>query len=93
MNERAMLLRQIQSVRFSMWELHIFLDTHPNHAEATQMMQEYQEKSEKLIKKFEEKFGPLNSATANINMWEWITTPWPWENDDMDKEECKNVDL
>ena len=93
MNERDMLLRQIQSIQFSIWELHIFLDTHPNDAEATRMMQNYQEKSNKLVKKFEEQFGPLSSASGSANMWEWVSTPWPWENTNGCEEVCTNVDV
>ena len=93
MSERELLLRQIQSVQFSLWELHIFLDTHPNHEEATKMMRECQEKSDKLTQKYEEQFGPLNSASAGSNMWGWVSTPWPWENTTEKGEGCLNVDV
>lgn len=34
MNEQEMLMRKISSLRFSMWELHLFLDSHPNNCDA-----------------------------------------------------------
>lgn len=34
MSEQERLLRRIRAWQFSEWELHIFLDTHPNDCEA-----------------------------------------------------------
>ena len=34
MNEQERLLRQLSAYKFSSWELHIFLDTHPGNCEA-----------------------------------------------------------
>ena len=34
MSEQERLMRQINAYQFSAWELHMFLDTHPNNCEA-----------------------------------------------------------
>lgn len=81
MNEEQMLRKRIYAVRFACWELHLFLDTHPNDREAARKLEEYQKKGAKLIKEFEEKYGPIGETTQNTNCWAWISDPWPWEKE------------
>ncbi len=80
MSSREALLRKISVARFAAWELHIYLDTHPNDKSALSKFQQYQKKANELTAEFEEKFGPL---TANDeygdSSWKWIQSPWPWE--------------
>ena len=45
MNEQEMLMRKISSLRFSMWELHLFLDSHPNNCDAARKLEEARKKS------------------------------------------------
>lgn len=93
MNDKQALLLQLQSARFALWELSIFLDTHPENRKAFQMMQEYQKKNDALTKKYEELYGPLTSDSGSENRWEWITEPWPWENEANAEEVKLDVDL
>ena len=37
--------------------------------------------TEKLVKEFEEKFGPINETPQNTSRWAWISDPWPWEKE------------
>ncbi len=88
MNEREMLLRRLSSAQFAAWEMHIFLDTHPDDQQAIASYQKYHEKAQALIKEFEEKYGPITSSASAFGekRWEWINNPWPWENE----KETKN---
>ena len=58
MNDKEALLRRIHSLDFALWELHIFLDTHPANQQALQKFAELTEKRITLAEEFEEKFGP-----------------------------------
>lgn len=71
--------RRIHAMRFACWELHLFLDTHPNNCEAARRLEEYRQRLEKLIKEYEEQCGPLNESSKNTSRWAWINGPWPWE--------------
>ena len=51
--------RRINAMRFACWELHLFLDTHPNNCEAARRLEEYRQRLESLVKEFEEKYQPL----------------------------------
>ncbi|HIR57712.1 MAG TPA: spore coat protein CotJB [Candidatus Gallacutalibacter pullicola] len=79
MNEQERLLRQLSAYKFSSWELHIFLDTHPGNCEAARKKAEVDQRIEELTQQYEAKYGPLMESSQN-SRWAWISGPWPWEN-------------
>ena len=81
MNEKDALRRRIYAVEFAAWELHLFLDTHPNNNEAAEKLEEYRMRAKKLRSEFEEKYGPIGETTQNTSRWAWISDPWPWEKE------------
>ena len=80
MSEQERLLRQLSAYKFSSWELHIFLDTHPGNCEAAYKKAEIEKKIEELTQQYESKYGPLMENPQNNSRWAWISGPWPWEN-------------
>lgn len=81
MTEKEALRRRIYAVRFALWELHLFLDTHPNNSDAARKQEEYKSRNEALTAEFEEKFGPIGETPENTSRWAWICDPWPWEKE------------
>lgn len=78
---RKRLMREIMETDFVLKELNLFLDTHPCHREALEKFCKYEKKSAVLKAEYEKMFGPLvPSANNNVETWEWIQGPWPWEN-------------
>ena len=74
---RAMLMQQIDAVQFAMWELHLYLETHPDDLSALALYKKYEEKNEKLVSEFEENCGPLYSnSDPGVS---WLKNPWPWD--------------
>lgn len=82
MSEQERLLRRINAYHFAMWELHIYLDTHPNDCQAAQKHEEYQKAADELTAQYEAAYGPLHENPQNTNRWAWVASPWPWENDE-----------
>lgn len=81
MSEREALLRRLSSARFAAWEMHLFLDTHPNDRAAMESQRKYEERAQALMEEYQSKFGPLNSDDIYGDVrWDWINSPWPWEN-------------
>lgn len=77
MSKRESLLRQLSSAQFALWELHIYLDTHPTDLEAISLHEKYEKKLAVLKKEFEANFGPLTPTVGEgVN---WLQDPWPWE--------------
>lgn len=81
MSEEQMMRKRYYAARFACWELHLFLDTHPNNKEAARRLEEYQARARRLGKEYEEKFGPLGETTQDTSRWAWISDPWPWEKE------------
>lgn len=82
MNEEQAMRRRIAAMQFAMWELHLFLDTHPNNCEAAKKLEDYRTRTAALVKEFEAKYGPINETPQNTSRWAWISNPWPWEKED-----------
>ncbi len=85
MNEQQRLRRKIDAYSFSMWELHLFLDSHPNNCEAAKKMEEYRKKLEELTAEYEAAYGPLNETSSNTSRWAWVAGPWPWDTEEVDE--------
>lgn len=81
MTEQEALRRRICAAEFAAWELHLFLDTHPDNAEAARKLEEYRAKGARLRKEYEEKYGPIGELMTEVSRWAWITDPWPWEKE------------
>ena len=79
MNDQARLRRRISAGQFAAWELHLFLDSHPNCVEASKKLAEYRALHKKLKTEYEDKYGPLNETSRDTSRWAWISDPWPWE--------------
>lgn len=87
MNDKAKLKRQIYELDFALYELVLFLDSHPTNRRAMELMREYREKREKLIKEYEERFGKYIVTVKDVPMsdsWQWLDSPWPWDTDFME---------
>ena len=77
MNKREKLLRSISAVQFALWELHLYLNTHPADMEALSLHEQYEMKLAKLRAEYEEKYGPLTPMRGEGI--DWLKNPWPWE--------------
>ncbi|KIL51171.1 spore coat protein CotJB [Jeotgalibacillus campisalis] len=74
-------LEEIQAVDFVIFELVLYLDTHPNDSQAIEQYNHYAAHSLKLKIEFEAKHGPLRFGMPmrNDQRWEWSEAPWPWQ--------------
>lgn len=82
MSEREMLLRRLSSMQFAAWEMHIFLDTHPNDRGAMESLRKYDQSAQALRQEFESKFGPLTARDIyGDTSFSWVNNPWPWERE------------
>ena len=79
-NKRAMML-ELQQLSFSLVDLNLFLDTHPNDQEAIDDFNELFKQYWELKSNYELQFGPLNNFGHNPAScpWSWVDEPWPWE--------------
>ena len=59
-----------QEDKFSIWELRLYLNTHPCDKQALAMMR-------KLTREMDE--DCTCAVTSDCSRWSWIEGPWPWE--------------
>lgn len=80
MDPRCTLLRRIKQYDFTLKELNLFLDTHPNSSRALAMFAKYRKLRENAVAEYNDRFGPLTpEQNQNLQSWDWIADPWPWE--------------
>lgn len=72
------LTHQLMAIRFSMWDLHLYLDSHPCDSTAAELLEKYKKRYAEMLEKYECKYGPLSPATGFGASW--TKAPWPWDN-------------
>lgn len=77
---RRNLLCAIQMYSFYIYDLNLFLDSHPNDKRALAKFNEVNWQLKAAVKLYNEKYGPLE-ANQNLseNNFYWVDDPWPWE--------------
>ncbi len=83
MSERNALLQKIGKISFTMDDLRIFLDTHPDCCAALMRFNELAEKRECMVQQYNEAYGSMNFYDSNEcnESWRWVNAPWPWEGE------------
>ena len=81
MDNCAQLKRRIGAYQFAIWEMTLYLDTHPQCAYALAKYHEFMEVKDRLIEEYEEQYGPwvMTSNDVRGDCWSWVDGPWPWE--------------
>jgi spore coat protein JB len=77
MNDREAMLRRLSAAQFALFEIHLYLDTHPWDLQMLSMHRKSQSRYILLRREFEEKYGPLTHE--NGQGVEWLKDPWPWD--------------
>ena len=73
-------LAELQALEFVLVELALYLDTHPDDAEAFGLYQQYADLERQARASYEAANGPLTlAAAAQGSGWSaWLKGPWPW---------------
>ena len=80
MNQKEELFLDIGIVSFTLLELAMFLDTHPNDRTAMEYFNHYVRIKNQLEREFSMKYYPLNLSMAESNKeWRWGMAHLPWE--------------
>lgn len=79
-SEKEEMLFNISEYHFMMHEMNLYLDIYPEDKEARDKFNEYRNKVNELITKYERKYGPLDVSKSDVNpSFNWIQK-WPWVN-------------
>ena len=72
----------LNEISFTLDELLLYLDTHPEDSAALQYFETYRSLRNYALKEYAKAYGPLTIDTAQDSQsrsWQWMTQPWPWE--------------
>lgn len=78
--EKEKMLYKIMALSFAINDLNLYLDLHPDKKEVFDLFKKYVAEKEKLSKEYERIYGPLKITGTTGSKYNWIDSPWPWEN-------------
>ena len=81
-SKREELLMQIRRLGFVLYDLILFLDTHPQDEDAMALYEEHLQKYKEITKEFAGLYGPLTAFDENNGKdtcWSWGQASMPWE--------------
>lgn len=73
--------KRISAYKFALYDLGLYLDSHPCDKQAMQLRNVYRERLATLINEYEQHYGNYVTTMADVEeSWsEWIQDPWPWD--------------
>ncbi|HBV68927.1 MAG TPA: spore coat protein CotJB [Clostridiales bacterium] len=80
LNEEQHMLLDIQKLEFALYDLALYLDTHPNDPIALYKHQVLADQHMQVQRAYESKYGIMSVMSRETgDTWRYINAPWPWE--------------
>ncbi len=82
-NEKEQMLYELSRFAFAAHELNLYLDLHPDDVSMLKLFNDYRDKYNILMMEYEKRYGPLTTASSNMQKvpFAWENKPWPWGGD------------
>ena len=73
--------KRISAYKFALYDLGLYLDSHPCDKQAMQLRTQYKAALAQLIDEYEQHYGNyVNTQSDVLDCWkEWVSDPWPWD--------------
>ncbi len=73
--------KRIAAYKFALYDLALYLDSHPCDEKAMQLRGVYKERLTALINEYEQHYGKYVATMSDVQeSWsEWVQDPWPWD--------------
>ena len=79
-NEREKLLYRIMALSFAINDLNLYLDLHPDNKDMFELFKKYVVEKKELSAKYNKTYGPLTVTKDVGTKYDWLNSPWPWDN-------------
>ncbi len=79
-DEQERLLYQVMALSFAVNDLNLYLDLHPDDKEVLALFKKYVNEEEMKCQEYVKKYGPLEVSEVNGSKFNWINSPWTWDN-------------
>ena len=75
------LMKQVMLYGFACVDASLYLDTHPDDAEALAYFKEHDRIYREAVEEYSRNYGPLTLSHAHHcgSYWNWVNQPWPWQ--------------
>lgn len=70
---------ELQTLAFMVQELALYLDTHPQDAQALDLYRQYQKLLHQGMMTYNEQRPLTHSLPTDGDRYHWLDDPWPWE--------------
>lgn len=81
-NRKRQLMYAIQMYGFYLYELQLYLDTHPTCKNGLAAYRKYKGLMEQAKDIYVKNYGPVLATESTCeNVFEWANGPWPWEKE------------
>lgn len=81
-SSKTRLLYAIQMYDFYLYELQLYLDTHPTCQHGLASFRKYKQLRAQAVDSYTKLFGPITAVQSDCsNAFEWTAGPWPWEKE------------
>ena len=73
--------KRIAAYKFALYDLGLYLDSHPCDTQAMQLRTQYRATLAQLTDEYEQHYGNYVCTQADVldNWTEWVNDPWPWD--------------
>ncbi len=76
MSEKETKLKELMALDFKLYDLQLYLNTHPFDRDALEIYQDVSEEAQKVRDEYEAMYGPLKAMNAATDCeWLWIKNP------------------
>nr|WP_294570908.1 spore coat protein CotJB [uncultured Romboutsia sp.] len=82
-SHKSSMILKIQELSFACVDLNLYLDNHPDDANAVSMYNSFSKQLNEAIRNYECKYGPLTNFGYGKSScpWQWVEQPWPWDRE------------
>ena len=80
-NEKEKKLYEIMALTFAITDLNLYLDLHPDNKEVFELFKKYVKEKDELCESYVKTYGPLEINETLGSKFNWINSPWPWDNE------------
>lgn len=79
--EKEKKLFEIMALSFAINDLNLYLDLNPDKGEVFDLFKKYVKEKDHLCKEYVRIYGPIELNETNGGRYNWLNSPWPWDNE------------
>ena len=79
-SDREAKLFNVMQFSFAINDLNLYLDLHPDDTRVVRLFEELVKEEKQAKKEYMEQYGPLIVTKVKGDKFDWIESPWPWDD-------------